>query len=183
MTAMAAGRAPGEPAHAVLSLGSNLGDRWSLLREAARRLDELLGVSACSPVYETAPVGGPEQDDFLNAIVLTAPAEPRELLAAVRVVEEEASRVRTVRWGPRTLDADVIALGGRRSDDPEIILPHPRAHLRAFVCVPWLDVEPDASLPGHGRVADLVAGMEREGELTGLRRTGGTLLADRGSPR
>ncbi|SNQ47542.1 2-amino-4-hydroxy-6-hydroxymethyldihydropteridinepyrophosphokinase [Frankia canadensis] len=167
------------PAHAVLALGSNLGDRWALLRGAVRSLDKLLGVSACSPVYETAPVGGPEQDDYLNAVVLTAPAPPRELLAAARAAEEQALRVRTVRWGPRTLDVDVIALGMRRSDDPEILLPHPRAHLRAFVCVPWLDVEPDAVLPGHGRVADLVARMSRDGELAGLRR-GASMLLDEG---
>jgi 2-amino-4-hydroxy-6-hydroxymethyldihydropteridine diphosphokinase/dihydroneopterin aldolase/2-amino-4-hydroxy-6-hydroxymethyldihydropteridine diphosphokinase len=164
-----------EVAHAVLALGSNLGDRWALLRAAVRQLDELLGVRACSAVYETDPVGGPEQDDYLNAVVLTAPAPPRELLAAVRAVEERARRTRTVRWGPRTLDVDVIALGMLRSDDPEIIIPHPRAHLRAFVCVPWLDVDPEATLPEHGRVADLVARMAGAGELVGLRRTAGRL--------
>nr|WP_232291725.1 2-amino-4-hydroxy-6-hydroxymethyldihydropteridine diphosphokinase [Frankia sp. QA3] len=165
-------------AHAVLALGSNLGDRWALLRAAVRQLDELLGVTACSPVYETAPVGGPEQDDYLNAVVLAAPAPPGELLAAVRAVEERARRARTVRWGPRTLDVDVIALGTLRSDDPEILIPHPRAHLRAFVCVPWLDVDPEATLPGHGRVADLVARMTDAGELVGLRRTAGRLRGD-----
>jgi 2-amino-4-hydroxy-6-hydroxymethyldihydropteridine diphosphokinase/dihydroneopterin aldolase/2-amino-4-hydroxy-6-hydroxymethyldihydropteridine diphosphokinase len=174
---MTDGRAGG-PTHAVLALGSNLGDRWALLRDAVRRLDELLGVSACSPAYETAPVGGPEQDDYLNAVVLVAPAPPRELLAAARAVEEHARRVRTVRWGPRTVDVDVIALGEVRSDDPEILIPHPRAHLRAFVCVPWLDVEPEAILPGHGRVADLVARMARDGELAGVRRAAGRLCDD-----
>ncbi|WP_261575523.1 2-amino-4-hydroxy-6-hydroxymethyldihydropteridine diphosphokinase [Frankia gtarii] len=162
-------------AHAVLALGSNLGDRWALLQAAVRQLDDLLGVTACSPVYETAPVGGPQQDDYLNAIVLAAPASARELLAAARAVEERARRTRTVRWGPRTLDVDVIAVGALRSDDPEILIPHPRAHLRAFVCVPWLDVDPEATLPGHGRVADLVARMTDAGELVGLRRIAGRL--------
>lgn len=160
---------------AVLALGSNLGDRLARLRDAARGLDAALGLVAASAVYETAPVGGPAQDDYLNAVVLVRPAPPRELLAAVRAVEAEANRVRTVRWGPRSLDVDVIAVGDVRSDDPEILLPHPRAHLRAFVCLPWLDVDPAATIPGHGRVADLVAGMAAEaggapGSL-GLRRT------------
>ncbi|CAJ65331.1 hydroxymethyldihydropteridine pyrophosphokinase (partial match) [Frankia alni ACN14a] len=171
-----------EAAHAVLALGSNLGDRWALLRAAVRQLDELLGVRACSSVYETDPVGGPEQDDYLNAVVLTAPAPPRELLAAVRAVEERARRTRTLRWGPRTLDVDVIALGTLHSDDPEIIIPHPRAHLRAFVCVPWLDVDPEATLPDHGRVADLVARMASAGELAGLRRASGRLGPDPSGP-
>ncbi|CAO5253683.1 2-amino-4-hydroxy-6-hydroxymethyldihydropteridine diphosphokinase [Frankia sp. AgKG'84/4] len=161
---------PARPGHAVLALGSNLGDRWALLRAAVRHLDGLLGVTACSPVYETAPVGGPAQEDYLNAVVLVAPASPRELLAAARAVEQEAQRVRAVRWGPRTLDVDVIALGEQTSDDPDILIPHPRAHLRAFVCLPWLDVEPAAVLPGRGRVADLVAAMARDGQVAGVRR-------------
>ncbi|WP_235462852.1 MULTISPECIES: 2-amino-4-hydroxy-6-hydroxymethyldihydropteridine diphosphokinase [Frankia] len=158
------------PEHAVLSLGSNLGDRLGRLSAAVHRLDRALGVLAGSPVYETAPVGGPEQDDYLNAVVLVRPAPPRDLLEVVREVEERAARVRAVRWGPRTLDVDVIAIGDLRSDDPEILVPHPRAHLRAFVCVPWLDVDPEATLPGHGRVADLVARMAAGKHPAGLRR-------------
>ncbi|MDT3445547.1 2-amino-4-hydroxy-6-hydroxymethyldihydropteridine diphosphokinase [Pseudofrankia sp. BMG5.37] len=156
---------------AVLALGSNLGDREATLRAAVALLDKRLGVLAVSPVYETVPVGGPPQDDYLNAVLLAGAASPRELLAAAREAEQAADRVRTVRWGPRTLDVDVIACGPVVSDDPEILLPHPRAHLRAFVCVPWLDVAPDAAVPGHGRVADLVAGLAATGETAGLRRT------------
>ncbi|WP_322769222.1 2-amino-4-hydroxy-6-hydroxymethyldihydropteridine diphosphokinase [Frankia sp. Cr1] len=149
---------PGPPT-AVLALGSNLGDRLARLRAAVRALRAL----AMSEVYETTPVGGPDQDNYLNAVVLVPAAPARALLAAVRSAEEAASRVRTVQWGPRSLDVDVIACGELVSDDPEILIPHPRAHTRAFVCVPWLDVDPDAVLPGHGRVADLVAGLDASG--------------------
>jgi 2-amino-4-hydroxy-6-hydroxymethyldihydropteridine diphosphokinase len=157
--------------HAVLALGSNLGDREETLRDAVALLDKRLGVLAVSPVYETVPVGGPPQDDYLNAVVLTRPATPAELIAAAREAEQAADRVRVVRWGPRTLDVDVIACGDLVSDDPEVTIPHPRAHLRAFVCVPWLDVDPEATVPGHGRVVDLVAGLRAAGEADGLRRT------------
>lgn len=163
------------PGHAVLGLGSNLGDRTATLRAAVALLDRRLGVLAVSPVYETVPVGGPPQDDYLNAVLLTRPAPVHELLAAAREAEQAADRVRTIRWGPRTLDVDVIACGDVTSDDPEILVPHPRAHLRAFVCVPWLDVDPDATIPGHGRVAELVAGLAAAGETAGLRRTAATL--------
>ncbi|WP_322760680.1 2-amino-4-hydroxy-6-hydroxymethyldihydropteridine diphosphokinase [Frankia sp. Cr2] len=146
---------PGLPT-AVLALGSNLGDRLALLRAAVWRLRAV----AVSEVYETTPVGGPDQDNYLNAVVLVPAAPARALLAAARAAEAAAARVRTVRWGPRSLDVDVIACGELVSDDPEILIPHPRAHIRAFVCVPWLDVDPDAVLPGHGRVVDLVAGLD-----------------------
>jgi 2-amino-4-hydroxy-6-hydroxymethyldihydropteridine diphosphokinase len=162
--------------HAVLALGSNMGDRVGTLRAAVALLDKRLGVLAVSPVYETVPVGGPPQDDYLNAVVLTRPAAPGELIAAAREAEQAADRVRAVRWGPRTLDVDVIACGDLVNDDPEVIVPHPRAHLRAFVCVPWLDVDPDATVPGHGRVADLVAGLTAAGEAEGLRRTAHDLV-------
>lgn len=148
---------------AVLALGSNLGDRLAHLRGAVR----VLGAARVSPVYETAPVGGPEQGAYLNAVVLVPAAPPRELLAAAQAAEEGAGRVRDVRWGPRTLDVDVIACGGLVSTDPEIVLPHPRAHRRAFVLVPWHDLQPDAVLPGYGPVATLLAGLD----LSGVRRT------------
>jgi 2-amino-4-hydroxy-6-hydroxymethyldihydropteridine diphosphokinase len=171
------GVGPAGRAHAVLALGSNLGDRGATLRAATALLDRRLGVLAASPVYETVPVGGPPQDDYLNAVLLTRPASPQELIAACRETEAAADRVRLVRWGPRTLDVDVIAVGDLVSDDPAVLVPHPRAHLRAFVCVPWLDVDPGAVVPGHGRVADLVAGLAAAGETAGLRRTSLDLLA------
>ena len=149
---------------AVLALGSNLGDRWETLRGGAEHL--LTGVGAptpvaFSPVYETAPVGGPEQGAYLNAVmVVDTGGTPGELLERAQAAERAFDRVREVRWGPRTLDVDVIAFGDVRSDDPVLTLPHPRAHLRAFVLRPWLDADPGARLPGHGPVADLLAAVE-----------------------
>ena len=146
---------------AVLALGSNLGDRRAALQGG---LDSLLGGAGApapaglSAVYETAPVGGPEQGAFLNAVLLVDTRDtPGELLARAQDAERSLGRVREVRWGPRTLDVDVIAYGDVRDDDPDLTLPHPRAHLRAFVLKPWLDLDPAAELPGRGPVADLLA--------------------------
>ncbi|ONH58524.1 2-amino-4-hydroxy-6-hydroxymethyldihydropteridine pyrophosphokinase [Frankia sp. CcI49] len=168
--------------HAVVAIGSNIGDRLGFLRGAVRELDARLGVLAVSPVYETDPVGGPEQDDYLNAVVLVAAAPPGELLAAARAAEQAAARERTVRWGPRTLDVDIIACGDLRSDDPDILLPHPRAQDRLFVCVPWLDVDPGATLVGHGRVADLVAALSAVPGAVAPRRTSHGLLTPHDLP-
>ena len=150
----------------VLSLGSNLGDRLDNLQEGIDALFDAPGLDfvAISPIYETEPVGGPKQDDFLNVIILAdSSVEPRSLLERVLNIEESMDRTRDVRWGPRTLDIDIVTVEDVTSDAPELTLPHPRAHERAFVLVPWCDVEPEASLPGRGRVADLlpsVAGQE-----------------------
>jgi 2-amino-4-hydroxy-6-hydroxymethyldihydropteridine diphosphokinase len=132
----------------VLSLGSNVGDRLAHLRAGVAVLEPV----AVSPVYETAPWGGVEQDDFLNVVVRCA-YDASEAWRRALLAEEQEGRVRDVRWGPRTLDVDVVVADG---SDPALELPHPRAHERAFVLVPWLDLDPDAELPGHGRVADLV---------------------------
>jgi 2-amino-4-hydroxy-6-hydroxymethyldihydropteridine diphosphokinase len=145
---------------AVLSLGSNLGDRLAHLRAGVAVLEPV----AVSPVYETAPWGGVDQDDFLNVVVLCDYDADEAWRRAVRA-EEQEGRVRDVRWGPRTLDVDVVVADG---SDPALVLPHPHAHERAFVLVPWLDVDPDAVMPGHGRVADLPADrsvVRRVGEL------------------
>ena len=130
-----------------IALGSNLGDRLAHLRSAVDVLEPV----AVSPVYETAPWGGVEQDDFLNIVVVCDDDAPSAWRKAKRA-EEAAGRVRAERWGPRTLDVDVVVADG---SDPELVLPHPHAHERAFVLVPWLDVDPEAVLPGYGRVADL----------------------------
>jgi 2-amino-4-hydroxy-6-hydroxymethyldihydropteridine diphosphokinase len=165
----------------VLALGSNLGDRQDILQGAVDAIVGLPGVrvTAVSPVYETVPVGGPAQPDYLNAIVLADAARPaRELLDRLHEIEAAFDRVRMVRWGPRTLDIDVIDFGGERSDDPELTLPHPRAHERAFVLGPWRDVDPDAALPGRGPVADLLA----EADRSGLRRSDLSLVIPEGQP-
>ncbi len=135
----------------MLSVGSNVGDRLGHLRGAVAGLADVL--VAVSPLYETPPWGPVEQNDYLNAVVLVE--GPVDWLARAHELERAAGRERDIRWGPRTLDVDVIAVDDVRSDDPELTLPHPRAHERAFVLVPWADVDPDAVLPGHGRVADL----------------------------
>jgi 2-amino-4-hydroxy-6-hydroxymethyldihydropteridine diphosphokinase len=194
---------------AVLALGSNLGDRGDILQGGVDAIEGIEGVqvTAVSPVYETVPVGGPPQPDYLNAVALaniTIPA--RELLDQLHEVEAVFDRVRLVRWGPRTLDIDIITVDGEHSDDPDLTLPHcyppegrppvppdvraggpdrknrgsvrparadgdtadltlphPRAHERAFVLVPWHDIDPDAVLPGYGPVADLLADIDASG--------------------
>ena len=154
---------------AVLSLGSNLGDRMGHLQGALDLLAERVDVIAISGIYETSPVGGPEQDDFLNAVIIVETTlAPHELLALCQQVEADRNRVREVRWGPRTLDVDIIAMDDTVLGDPALTLPHPRAHERAFVCVPWLDVDADAALP-QGRIADLgldPRGVNRRTDLT-----------------
>lgn len=134
---------------AVLSLGSNVGDRLAMLRLAV----ELLQPERVSSVWESAPVGGVEQDDFLNAVVLVELSAVDAWERAV-AAESAAGRTREVRWGPRTLDVDVIWAAGA---DSGLTLPHPRAFERAFVLLPWLEVDPAAVLPGHGPVALLPA--------------------------
>ena len=146
----------------VLALGSNLGDRLANLQggvDALRARPGLSGVQV-SPVYETAPVGGPAQPEYLNAVLVAATTlSARAILDRCQEAENALGRVRTERWGPRTLDVDVIVYGTEVSDDPELTLPHPRAHERAFVLAPWHDVDPGAVIPGRGRVADLLAAV------------------------
>lgn len=133
---------------AVLSIGSNLGDRAAQLRTAVAEFADVL--LATSPVYETAPWGGVPQEPYLNAVLLVAGDEtPAEWLARAHKAEDAAGRERTERWGPRTLDVDIVHVDGVLSEDPELRLPHPFAHERAFVLQPWLDVEPGATLSGR----------------------------------
>lgn len=131
----------------VLSLGSNLGDRIANLRIGV----EVLEPVAVSRVFETQPWGLVEQPPFLNLVVL-CPWDAAEAWRRAQLAEGRAERVRDERWGPRTLDVDVIQADG---SDPDLVLPHPRAHQRAFVLVPWLDIDPEAVLAGHGPVAGL----------------------------
>ncbi|TFV63891.1 UNVERIFIED_ORG: 2-amino-4-hydroxy-6-hydroxymethyldihydropteridine diphosphokinase [Bacillus sp. AZ43] len=152
---------------AVLSLGANLGDRAGAIRAAitALRAD---GLVARSTLYETPPWGPVEQPPYLNAVVVVrGERDARGWLARAHELEQAAGRTREVRWGPRTLDVDVVTVTGDDgtpvvSDDPELTLPHPRAHERAFVLLPWSTLDPRAELPGRGRVADLLAALPAE---------------------
>ncbi|GIH93001.1 2-amino-4-hydroxy-6-hydroxymethyldihydropteridine diphosphokinase [Planobispora siamensis] len=148
---------------AVLALGSNLGDRFETLQGAIDALFDAPGLrfTAVSPVYETDPVGGPEQGPYLNAVVIAETSlEPRALLDRAQGVENAFGRVRVERWGARTLDVDLITVGDVVSGDPLLTLPHPRAHERAFVLVPWLQADPEAVLGGRS-VAELLAGLDK----------------------
>jgi 2-amino-4-hydroxy-6-hydroxymethyldihydropteridine diphosphokinase len=143
----------------VLSLGSNLGDRLDNLQAAIDALFDAPGLDfiALSPVYETRPVGGPEQGDFLNVVIVAnSRVPPESLLERVLAIEDAMDRTRVIRWGPRTLDIDIVMMGDVTSEDPDLLLPHPRAGERAFVLRPWCDLEPEATLPGRGRVTDLL---------------------------
>jgi 2-amino-4-hydroxy-6-hydroxymethyldihydropteridine diphosphokinase len=143
---------------AVLSIGSNLGDRAAHLSIAVDALRPWL--RAISPVYETPPWGPVPQDEYLNAVLIVADDEagPREWLARSQAAEQAAHRTRDLRWGPRTLDVDVISVDDVHSDEPELTLPHPRAHERAFVLVPWLALEPGARL-ADASAGDLLAAL------------------------
>jgi 2-amino-4-hydroxy-6-hydroxymethyldihydropteridine diphosphokinase len=157
----------------VLSLGSNLGDRMANLQLGVDVLTTggVVG-TAVSGVFETTPVGGPEQGDYLNVVLLGVTALPAsDILRLCAAAETAAGRTRTVRWGPRTLDVDIITCGDEVSARLELTLPHPRAHERAFVLAPWLEVDPDGVLPGSGSVAQLLAtigtaGVRRRPELS-----------------
>lgn len=145
MTDAEAGGDPGIPVRAYLGIGSNLGDRAAHLQGAVDGLAGAPGVEvvAVSPVYETAPVGGPEQPDYLNAVVaLDTTLAPRELLVLAHRLEADADRVREEHWGPRTLDVDVLLVGDEEVDEPDLVIPHPRMTERAFVLVPLADLDP-----------------------------------------
>ena len=151
---------------AVLSTGSNLEDSRAHLASVEKDFaDELV---AASRIYRTAPWGGVDQDDFLNQILIVDVAEtPHELLARCQRLEQDAHRVREIRWGPRTLDVDIVALygdGGEEItvDTPELTVPHPRAHLRQFVLEPWFEVDPDAELNGAS-ISELLDNLEDQG--------------------
>ena len=132
---------------AFLALGSNIGDRRAQLRRAVAALPDLVAVSA---LYETDPVGGPAQDDYLNLVVqLETRSTPRELLARCQELEAAAERRRLVRWGPRTLDVDVLLVGDDVVADDDLIVPHPRMHERNFVMVPLLSLDPTIEVPGY----------------------------------
>lgn len=146
---------------AVLSLGSNIGDRLGYLQSAVDAMRPSL--VKLSSVYETAAFGTEPQDPYLNAVIVaSAEVDVRSWLDQARSVEAAAGRRRERRWAPRTLDVDVVVVDDIVSDDPEFTLPHPRAHERAFVLVPWLEIDPLAALPG-APVSDLLQGLDTSG--------------------
>jgi 2-amino-4-hydroxy-6-hydroxymethyldihydropteridine diphosphokinase len=154
----------------VVALGSNLGDRLATLAAAVSLVKETEGmrIVGVSPVYETLAVGGPEQGEYLNAVMtLSTPLSLLDVLARCQHTEITLGRRRSARWGPRTLDLDVIAAGSERSADPRCVVPHPRAHLRPFVLAPWRDLDPAAELINYGPIAALLSRMD----TAGIRRT------------
>ena len=154
----------------AVGLGANLGDRRSTLRRAAASLSGLGERTAVSPLYETAPVGGPPQPDYLNAVVvLETSLGPRALLDRLLSLEREAGRVRRRRWGPRLLDLDLLLYGDREIDLPGLRVPHPRMAERRFVLEPLLAAWPAASLPDGTPVASLLDGLAGQE----VRRVGG----------
>lgn len=148
---------------AFLGLGSNLGDRLARLRAAVASLRDVVAVS---PVYETAPVGGPEQDAFLNLVVeLDTELDARGLLEVCQALEADAGRERTVHWGPRTLDVDVLWVDGEEVDEPDLQVPHPHLWERRFVLAPLADLAPE--LVTADRVASAVGEVRLLGPLAG----------------
>ena len=155
-----------DPVEAVVALGANLGDTAGVIDAAVRAIRRLPLIDdvRVSRIFRTVAVRvdgpDPEAPEFANAVaIVTTRLAPHVLLGMLHAIEEEHGRVRLERWGDRTLDLDLIAYADMRSADEHLLLPHPRAAERAFVLEPWLDVDPGAVLPGHGRVADLLAAL------------------------
>ena len=145
---------------AVLSLGSNLGNSAEILSSAAEALNEVSEVIAFSSFYQTRPVGGPPQPDFINAvIIIETNLEPEELLLVAQAIEGAHGRERnesSVKWGPRFLDIDLIKCDEMLVNSPDLTIPHPRAHEREFVLRPWNEIDPAATLPGFGAISRLL---------------------------
>ena len=157
--------APGGVIPAYVAFGANLGEPVETLRSAAVALGRRRGVElvAGSPIYRTRPIGPPGQPDFANAVARVGTTlAPEALLAVLHAVEAEFGRVRDVRWGPRTLDLDLLWYAGEERVDGHLVLPHPRAHEREFVLRPLADLDPDLLLRGR-RGRDWLAGLAPQG--------------------
>ena len=142
---------------AVIALGANIGNPREQIDFAIALLSEALEVTAISSLYTTAPVGGPEQPDYLNAVVLAQSELPAmDLLALLHGIEKVLRRERIEHWGPRTIDLDLIQYGTLLSSAQELLLPHPRAFERRFVLEPWAEIEPEAILLTHGKISELL---------------------------
>lgn len=152
------------PHRIVLALGSNLGDSSAILIDAIEAISEFAAEIRTSSQYRTDPVGGPTQPDYLNAVLLgVTELAQEELLQRLQVIEASHGRNRAERWGARTLDLDLIDFDSMLWQSETLILPHPRAHERAFVLAPWNEVDPDAILIGHGSVRSLLANIGSSG--------------------
>jgi len=146
---------------AVISLGANIGNPEEQMQLAIAMLCEATDVVALSSIYTTKPVGGPEQPNYLNAICITESDLPAaDLLALLHGIEKTLGRERIERWGPRTIDLDLIQYGTILSSAQELELPHPRAHERKFVLEPWFEIEPDAILLTHGKISELLEQLQ-----------------------
>ena len=154
-------------ARAFLGLGSNLGDRKSQLDFAIKRLEAHPSISdlQVATFLETDPVGYLDQDKFLNTVVeLKTSLTPDELLAVAQAIEEEAHRVRIIRWGPRTLDVDILLYDTQILDDPHLTIPHPRMREREFVLAPLAEIAPNIAIPPDGRTArELLVQLRQSG--------------------
>ena len=143
---------------AVIALGANIGNPLENLEMALSLLRESTEIISVSSFYTTAPVGGPAQPDYLNAVCIIESELPAlDLLSLLHGIEKSLGRERSEHWGPRTIDLDLIQFGGLSSKSTELELPHPRAHQRRFVLEPWLEIDSDAVLLIHGRVDQLLA--------------------------
>jgi len=143
---------------AVVALGANIGNPSEQMNLAIAMLKEATEVIAISSFYTTKPVGGPEQPDYINAVcILESELPALDLLSLLQGIEKSLGRERIERWGPRTIDLDLIQYGSLLSKAVELELPHPRAHERRFVIEPWHEIEPDAVLLTHGKISELLA--------------------------
>lgn len=154
---------------AVIALGANLGDRSKTIAEAIEKISKTKGIKlvSASRVYESVALTeaglDPDQPSYLNAVVLVKTSlKPKALLSVLHDIENDFGRIRLQRWAPRTLDLDIITFGHELIETKSLIVPHPRAHERSFVLVPWLEVDPDAVLPGRGRIDALLADLEND---------------------
>jgi 2-amino-4-hydroxy-6-hydroxymethyldihydropteridine diphosphokinase len=145
----------------VIALGSNIGDSEAILNGALKELSEFCKIDKVSKFYETEPVGGPEQSNFLNAVLVgDSNLDPHELLIRCLEIENKFGRSREVRWGPRTLDIDLISVGTLQIKSDNLTLPHPLAHERAFVLEPWYEIDPAGELIGKGPISEFLAALK-----------------------
>ena len=158
-----------EPVRVILGIGSNLGKRRRQIRSALKQLAQVPGIKNVflSPLYESFAVSENGIDEsmpkYLNGVIrLNTTLKPKELLDITRKIEDDHGRIRLERWGSRTLDIDIVVFGDEIKSNKELMLPHPRAYDRAFVLVPWADIEPDAVLAGYGKVAELAEPLKSQ---------------------